>query len=283
MTPLLCAAWGTVGCNWGGSQARPNPDESALKPAQPIQYTYANDHTARLPVELRPQPINIQLAVMNVEVPQAASGYMEKLWNHLRESAADDDVLLRLRRNGFRLGIGSADQWSPVQALLDAAPGAVVHQPEPMRMPVGVSTALEMDRVAREQTLFFVGDDGILTGNTWANSRNVLKLAYAPDARQIDLVRVMLVPEVRQNFEGLRYVKTDNGMTGVPREYNYTFDAAGVSVPLKKGEYIVLAPSEAARVEGLIGWALLSRRNSDVDLVSYLFIRPEFIYAHEPS
>lgn len=282
---LLCCSSlpGCAGDGAGGPKPTIGSDPAYL-PAKPLQYSYVNDSNSRLPPELRPKATNLQLAVLHVEVPVAALPQMEKIWNHLRESAVDDDALLRLRRNGFRLGVGNTEWWEPIQATINSLSGAVVHQPEPLRMPVGVPTSLEMDNAPREQTLFFVGNDGILNGSTWVQSRNVLKLAYGPDAREVDLIRVSLLPEVRQSFEGLRYIQTENGaLTGVPREYSYGFDAAGVAIPIRQGEFIVLAPSEAARVRGLIGWAILSHRNQDADFVSFIFIRPEVIYARQSS
>ena len=277
---------GLGGCAGLGS-TEPKPAASVdpgYIPAKPLQYTYVNDSNSRLPPELRPKATNLQLAVMHVEIPVSALPQMEKIWNHLRESAVDDTSLLRLRRNGFRIGIGNTEWWDPIQATIDSISSAVVHQPEPLRMPVGVPTSLEMDLAPREQTLFFVGNDGVLTGSTWPQSRNVLKLAYGPDLREADLIRVTLLPEVHQSFEGLRFVQTEAGsLAGVPREYGYSFDAAGVAIPIHQGEFIVLAPSEAARVCGLIGWAILSRRNQDADFVSFIFIRPEVIYARQSS
>lgn len=276
----LVAVLGCTGLGAGKMKPEPQPDPAVkLVPSAP--YVYANDSTSRVPPELRPRILNLQVSVLHVEVPVESVRSMDKIWSHLRETALDDDTLLRLRRNGFRVGIGNTEWWEPLQEAVNAVQGVIVHAPEPVRSQVGVPTALEMDNGPRDQTLFCVGADGVLNGNTWPASRNVLKLAAMPDAREPDVIRVTLLPEVRQQFAGLRYVQTDSGLAALPREYSHPFDAAGAAIPIRPGEFVVLAPSETARVRGLIGTAILAHRNQDAEFVSYLLIRPEAIYARQ--
>ena len=54
-----------------------------------------------------------------------------------------------------------------------------------------------------------------------------------------------------------------------------SYNAAGFVVTLSPGEFALLAPAEAAQVEGLLGGAFLTRESQGRHYGSYVFLRPE--------
>ena len=216
-----------------------------------------------------------ELAVLHVLIPRAEAAAIEKIWNFLREDPLDAETQQRLRQNGLRVGVGHTQWWEPIKAAIDAIDDHRVTFATPVRVPAGFPLSLELDHEPREQTLFYVGPDGILSGGTWPNSRNVLRVTYAPDMRDIQNVVVYVVPEVHQQQEGWEWVRTESGLWEVPRQAKQTFDAAGFAVTLGPGEFAVVAPSASSGIYGLLGGAFLTRVCEGRQYESYVFLRPE--------
>lgn len=196
------------------------------------------------------------------------------MWRQLREDVFDAETQLRLRENGFRVGVGHTDFWSSIREALDAIPDQRVTQTAPVRVPFGFPLSLELDTEPRDQTLFFIGRDGIVSGGSWPASRNVLRVAYGPDPQQVDRVRVIARPEVHQEEEGMRWVRTEEGVWQVPRQRISAFDAAEFTISLRPAEFLLVATSDAAHVFGIIGRAFLTAEVEGVRYRSYLFLRP---------
>lgn len=221
----------------------------------------------------------IYLRILLVQVPATESASAAKVWNHLREDVLDAATTQRLRRNGIRIGVGRVEWWEPVQVALNAVEGARSSPWDPVRIPPAYLLGLEMDTAPREQTVFSVEADGILSGGTFAQSRNVLQLMCLLDPRERQRVHLHVVPEVRQQIEEMQWVQTERGMMEVPRYRGQRFPAAGLSVPLNDGEFVVLAPSEQSRLYGLIGRIMLSEEIQARRYDSYVFLKPEVSYA----
>jgi hypothetical protein len=230
-----------------------------------------------LPEETAPQPQRLvyELAVLHILVPQGQQAAAEKVWNFLREDGLDAETRLRLQQNGLRVGVGHARDWEPIRLAMEAIEDHRVTFATPIRVPVGFPLSLELDSEPREQTLFYIGPDGILSGSTWPDSRNVLRVTYAPDLHDADRIRLFAVPEVHQRRDGWEWVRTEAGLWQVPRQSMQTFDAAGFVLTLSPGEFALLAPSANAQIRGLLGEACLTRKSEGRRYNSYVFLRPE--------
>ncbi len=273
---LVTLAAACAGCRWFASA------RTASDPAPPTRTADTPFELVRADHAFQQQPerprIVYDLAILHVLVPQEQEAAMEKIWNFLREDALEAHTDLRLRQNGLRLGIGHAQWWEPIKAALEAVEGHQVTRETSIRVPAGSPLALELDSEPRDQTLFWVGPDGLLSGSTWPASRNVLRVTYGPDLRDRDRIVLLAVPEVRQEQTGWRWVRTEAGLSQVPRRALQTFDAAGFMVTLGPGEFALLAPNASARVYGLLGGAFLTRESQGRHCNSYVFLRPEARY-----
>lgn len=270
---LVCTGCELTSTNW-------------LQPARPVAETHeevedADTGFTPIPVfhsELKtPEKplLAYELAILHILVPRGQEAAVEKIWNFLREDALDADTQLRLRQNGLRVGVGHAEWWEPIKAALDAIEDHKVTFATPVRLPIGFPLLLELDVEPREQTLFYVGRDGILTGSTWPESRNVLRVAYVPDPHDADQVILFAVPEVHRRVDGWEWIRAEAGLRADPRRSMQTFDVAGITVTLAPGEFVLIAPSENSRIYGLLGGAFLTRVSQGRHYYSYVFLRPE--------
>lgn len=265
-----CATWGEPSSSKQNVEAEEPEgliDADTAFTLEPVRQT---DSAAPLPSDR----MIVELHMMLVQVPFEGRKLAEKVWNHVRENALPSEQSLLLRRNGVRVGVGHEQWWDAVKAALDAVEGTQVNLPDPVRIPPNYPLALELDSEPHDQTLFFMDYDGILTGSTWLQGRNVLRVSYVLDARGEDRVLLSAVPEVRQRQTGLRWIRTEAGLWQVPRFGGRAFPAAGFSVGLEPGEFVLIAPSDKAGLFGLVGGAFLTEEKDGQRLDAYVFLRP---------
>ena len=219
--------------------------------------------------------LDVVLTVLHVQVPGERRAQVGPIWNHLREDVFDSETVVRLRRNGVRVGVGKVQWWDAIQATLDVTEGVRSLALDPVRLPPGFPLALELDQRPREQTLFYVADDGILTGETWPHSRNVLRISHELNRLHPERLRLLVVPEVRQRLDGWRWVRTGSGLAQVPDYHGRTFAAAAFAVDLEPGEFLLVAPNSAADTYGIVGGAFLSNAQDPDKHDSYVFLRAD--------
>lgn len=291
----LCAA-ALCGCT--AQKPTPAPDASPLQFARPADLDdpapVANDLDLVVGSEenvLRPSAmapasgrrdgekqvvkLDIALTMLHVQTPRAHLARVEKIWSYVREDAISAVEARRLQRNGMRVGIGRDESWAEIQDVLATIPGVRHVALPPVRVPPNYPLALELDREPRTQTLFHVGEDEILTGESWPDSRNVLRISYALDLARVSGVRLMVVPEVRQRREGWKWVVTDAGVAQVPHYAGRAFATAGFTVALSPGEFLVIAPNRDATAYGLLGGAFLTSEADGQRLDSLVLIRAD--------
>jgi hypothetical protein len=179
-----------------------------------------------------------------------------------------------LRTNGVRVGLGRIEYWPGVEAVLTSIDGLRRYELPPLRTPPGVPLGLELDAQPAEQTIFFIGRDGVLTGETWPASQRVLRVTYTLDAGARARVYLSIVPEIRRHgAAGLAY--TVDGWQPGPQREGRTFPAAALVVLLDEAEFIVLAPGEKADLFGLVGGAFLTGQQDGQAYDSYVFFRTD--------
>lgn len=220
-------------------------------------------------------PKKMTVSVLHVQIPRDRREDAARIWLMLRENAIDADTLLRLRLNGLRVGLGESRGWSDVTAVIETIDGRLVRSAAPISMPAGLPITLELDDEARDQTLFYVGRDGVLSGSTWLKSKNVFRVICASAITEIDRIRFSAIPEVQQELEGWTWVQTADGWTQAPRKNQHQFEAASVTLHLDPGEFVLLSVSPDADSENLLGSALLTHRVDGLPYDSYIFLRPE--------
>jgi hypothetical protein len=219
--------------------------------------------------------LDIALSTLHVQTPRVHLNRLEKIWSYVREDALSALETRRLQRNGIRVGIGRDESWAEIEDVLTAIPDVRHVAVPPVRVPPNYPLALELDRGPRAQTLFHVGEDDILTGESWLESRNVLRISYALDLSRVSGLRLMVVPEVRQRREGWKWITTEAGVAQAPHYAGRAFATAGFTVALSPGEFVVIGPNRDAAAYGLLGGAFLTSDADGQRFDSLVFIRAD--------
>lgn len=249
------------------ADAPPPTADTAFTPVSTDAYTARGAVT--------PTSTPLLLAVLHVQLPGATATEARRIWTFLRENVTDDETRLRLHRNGLRCGVGHVDDWDAIRAALDPIPGISYYQTNPVQVPAGFPLALELDNRPRDQTLFYVDEEATLRGATWPDSRNILRIAYAPDPRGPKRLRMQVVPEVHQEVSGWRWVRTEAGLWQVPNQSRQAFNTAAFSVSLAADEFLLIAAADEDAAGILLGNAFFSGERESGRYNSYVFLRPE--------
>lgn len=243
------------------AEARPLP-----APANPARIAQT------LPLSV---PADVQFIILHVQTPRAARDQLNRVWDLVREDSVDSETAVRLYSNGVRMGVGQIARWDAIKDIFNATEKSRVYELPPMHNPPGVPLGLHLDATPRDQTIFFLDDDGILTGDTWPASQKVLRLTYEPDPLQRDSVRLMVVPEIRQELPpALTYTTTEGWATGRRRE-GRAYGSAAFEIPLSTEEFVMVGPGEKADVFGMVGGAFLTGLVNDERYDTFVFIRAE--------
>jgi hypothetical protein len=248
------------------------PAEQAPFASQPLRFTRS---TPDAEPTARPARLDVAVTVLRVQIPRAARTQVASLWNHVREDVLDGDSVLRLARNGLRIGVGRTEWWDSVKAPLDVVEGVRAQAHDPVGVPANYPLALELDDGPRSQTLFHVGADGILSGETWPYSRNVLRVSYMFNLERPECLRLSVVPEVRQRLPGWHWVREESGLIQAANYNGRAFAAAGFTVDLAPGDFLLIAPGENADLFGILGGAFLSSERDGRRYDSYVFLRAD--------
>ncbi|MBW7905745.1 MAG: hypothetical protein LC135_00435 [Phycisphaerae bacterium] len=272
---LAALAAPLAGCS-GPAPAWSAAQNGAAGPLTPADTGFTSTQPPATLSETRRPPIpTATLSVLNVRVPRHESAKAEALWTYVREQVLDLETRSRLAQNGVRVGIGHVEWWNAVRSLIDTVEGVDVVQADPVLLRPRFPLVLQMDRTAREQTLFYVGREGGLSGGTWPASRNLIRIDVVADAQEDGAAHLRITPTIWQRFEGVRYTRAPDGWQLAPDERQSPLGDVSFVVTLRSGEFLLLAPGEHARVFGLVGHAFLTGNDDGREYHSYVFIRPE--------
>lgn len=281
---VLAGCDGTRGWNLAGNSPEPKtsangPVTSGAAPPERLATRPERRPEMTAPTAAPPRSgINeVRLNVLHVQVPRSERERAEKIWNHVDENPLDSEALLRLSRNGLRLGVGRLDWWDAIKTALDTIEGARVSEFDPIRLQPHFRLGFDIDRSPREQTIFVVADDGILTGSTFQQCRNVLCISYVADMRRDDRILLTLMPEVRQRLDGWQWVTTPDGVAQLPKDNTFSLTPAGFTLPLEAGQFLTLAPNDRAEYFGLVGGRFLTEEIEGRRYDSFIFMTVDFV------
>ncbi|MFN4243152.1 MAG: hypothetical protein ACK4PI_07935 [Tepidisphaerales bacterium] len=203
-----------------------------------------------------------RMDVWAVSVPRGAVSANEAFWKRVDEEAISPERYERLFVNGFRVGVGRADQWEYFRDLLSRHPAR--HQLNAVTAFDETSVEVPVRRGVDTQTLGYFGPDG-LELRTFDRSDNVIALSFVPAPRRADAARIALTPVVRSSRGRLELSDGGPGrettFRSVRPERLYDLSLA-VEVPF--GQFLVVSPStDAVRATSIGRNFLLMDRDSE--------------------
>lgn len=294
---LACGAMGLVvaGCTLppaqggGGPRGQPavwrvtGPDgELAVSGGGVPNLTGAGGGTGSTPADPRPAArFGARMDVWAVSVPRGAVSANEAFWKRVDEEAISLDRYERLFVNGFRVGVGRADQWEYFRDLLSRFPAR--HQLNAVTAFDETAVEVPVRRGVETQTLGYFGPDG-LELRTFDRADNLLALSFVPAPRRVDAARIAMTPVVRVSRGRLELASSGAGgettLRAIRPERLYDLSLV-VEVPF--GQFLVVSPSTDVARETSIGrnFLLMDRDSEQNELV--LLIVPTRVELRETT
>jgi hypothetical protein len=154
------------------------------------------------------------LDVYQVTVPFGAVSRSQEFWKRVNETSVDVATYDLLQKNGFRVGVAPAAEWSYFRAIIDGFP-CVMKRTTVMAGGEG-SLELPLRSGIEYQTLAYFTDEHALIVKSYERCENSVTVAFQPAPRRPGQVRMTLCPLVRS----LRR-KFQVSVLNEEREYDY--------------------------------------------------------------
>lgn len=245
----------------------PTPLEAAQAAVEP-------DTAPRRPVVLQ----SIDFRILRIRAPAGTFSESGKIWNAVDEEVVPAQLQQLLRRNGFRVGLGSAENWPQMKAILDAEKVEVVDRRKAVYN--SLPLIVDLERPPKDQTLFLFRQDGTMAGATFPKSTNVLRVEYGISTAEANTVIVDVMPEIR-----LMRVDTSPAF-----ELNWPepppidppsrpLRELSVRLTIRPEQFLAVGPSAAARKGYLPGSLLLCDEVDGVRFEALYIITPRIVIA----
>lgn len=249
---LVMAVLLLAGCTGDSGPAQQRPTRSTgtrpvlrLEPVRPPRESAPRDDPRSR------SAMAVHMTLHRMTVPWGAVSRSEEFWKHVDEQVIDPSTAALLQANGFRAGLGRADDWTYFRRLLEQHP--VERQVDSCLRPetAGFMT-LETKLSVDVQTIFDFGPGGTMAGRTYEKCDNLIVVSFQPAPRKIGYVRIALTPMVKSLRTRLMAVG-DIEQTEVkfinPEKY---FDL-GLIVNVAMDDFLVVAPSPQAAASTSLG------------------------------
>lgn len=282
---IICGcALGIALCLYGGCAAGGGtwlaPRRVTTAPAtttQPAITSVFPGMAAEIPGAPGPRPVmlRVRFDVLRACVPLGEVSKSGKIWNHVDEDIVPVDWAAHLRRNGIRVGRGTASSWAPIRAILDATRGTRCKSEGLITPPGGGPLTLEITAQPRDQILFLYRPDGNMAGATFTRSTNAIRIEYGIPPTELDSVALTIMPEVHQRDIDSGWQMTPHGLTQNPTEASRVLRELAFQAVVPPEHFILIGPSPQIQRQLLVGRAMLAETIDGQEYESLYFITPQ--------
>lgn len=255
----VAAAILTAGCNLPAIMKAPFKGESEPAPAIDRNQARAvfglDDGSSN---DGGPIRVHLQFDVARIELPAGPVGHAIKVWNHVDELQIDPVLSALLHRNGIRMGVASASSWPALRALFSEE-GAKVGRVRRV-VQSGVPLWLGLERIVEDEPIFFYGSDGRLAGKTFEKGTKCLRIDYQVEYADDLQVTLTVTPEIQDEETSIHWRPSEQGYYLSVENERRVFNELRSSWTLGPSDFLVIGPSDAARLDQLLGSRLLTRQ-----------------------
>ena len=121
-------------------------------------------------------PVVQALDVYQLTVPYGAVSRSQEFWKRINETSVDVATSDLLQKNGLRVGVAPASEWSYFRAIIEQFPAVTRH----MAVTGGGEGSLElsMKQGVEFQNLAYLTDDNTLIVRTYEHCEDLIAVAY---------------------------------------------------------------------------------------------------------
>ena len=216
--------------------------------------------------------VQMQFDVLHVELPIDQVHHSEKIWNHVDELRQDPARTSLLRRNGFRMGVASADDWPALRALFEACNARVLRVSHTVQQ--GLPLTLELDPIEDDETIFLLTADNRMVGTTFDRGTKYLHLDYALSAED-GCTTLMATPEIHRTSKSKSWESRDGQLQRVAKYQGKVFHELTGAVRVCPNEFLIIGADATQASTLSAGRQFLARTREGRDYETVLCITPQ--------
>lgn len=247
----MISSWLCGGCRMRTEPA-PGPDQPVSgKPAG----TSSDQYTA---------PSRYAVVYLNqyvFDVPWETACGSEKIWSHVDELACGPEAIVTWKRSGLRFGVGTANDWPAIAALLKRAD---VRNTTSFRgLTPGSITRLYETSEPADRTIFYSGPDRRLHGRDCAGCMLALAAQVWRQTQQTNTVRIELRPLITDDTTGTTGSARLPQRTGRIDWPGESIQDLAVTVQLPADTFMLIGPDLDRPDSSLVGGHLLAHPDQE--------------------
>jgi len=247
---FVVTVWAGGNCA-GGCAKKAAPAAKPTKSSLDLANAFGGGTERRLMGQM---PRVHHLDVYQLTLPLGAVSRSEEFWKRVDEQGVDIGTYDLLQKNGFRVGVGPAEEWAYFRGILEQYPAVT----KKTTVTAGESGSLDllMKKGIDSQYLFYLSDDNTLRGRSYDKCENLLSVTFQGAPRKPGQVRVTMCPVVKCT-RGEFHIS----VTNAEREYEYVrperlYDL-NLTCDVPNNGFLVVAPSTMAKWSATLGNAFL--------------------------
>lgn len=199
--------------------------------------------------------LQLMFHVWRFEMSKLPPDASERIFKHLDETAITFEQARVLKSNGLRAAVGAGSSWPIVRALI------LEHNPQQTHYsvvtPSGHPLKVELAQLVGDDPLFLFGPRGHLKGARFSRGVMCWHVEHAMDIHEVGRMECRILPELlRGETVG------GNWMSGLQPHDSLRFEELAFDVLLDSKQFVIIGPSERARLNHLLGTRFVSK---DVD------------------
>ncbi len=270
----VAAAILTAGCNLPAILTAPFKQEPEPAPAidrNQARAVFGSDEGSQSDGD--PIRVHLQFDVARIELPAGPVRHAAKVWNHVDELQIDPVLSALLDRNGIRIGVASASSWPALRALFSEE-GAKVGRAQRV-VQSGAPLWLGLERIVEDQSIFFYGSNGRLAGKTFQKGTKCLRIDYQVEYADDLQVTLTVTPEIQNEETSMHWRPSEQGYYLSVENERRVFNELRSSWRLRPSDFLVIGPSNATRLDQLLGSRLLTRQTKGDRFDMILCVTPK--------
>ncbi len=180
----------------------------------------------------------IYFRMYTFDIPAENVSSVEDMFSILRTSPINFVNYDAFRANGFAVGFGKIVIWDEVGDKLRNA-GALGKGTNALTISHEADDNIDIASVGREQSIFYAGTDGTITGVSLASGIIAWNIKAQPIADQRGSAQVRIQPVFR-SYRNERIAK----LTGKKRSSQTEFESSGFQLVMGEGDFILMGPGQ---------------------------------------
>ena len=264
---MLACLLDAVGCSSG--------NDDAMSPLMQSGVEMMHRHGDERREEIRSLTV-ARVRVAMVEVPAGLSH--EELWALVNEGVVSQQVSRRLINNGFRIGLGQADQWDAVCDALGELSGRPVKSGLVISAPDS-PMVIELKGRQTEATVFTVHPDRTVSGRNLPPGDYVLSFLCSHDPINPSSITVTGQPQVHGSRRTPRTVGAGRDMAMVNHRRIIGMNLLTFQMAVPKDGFLVIGPSASIERAHSLGGLFLGATREGIPVERLVVLLPEIVQA----